>query len=124
MADMRSSGSPTAFWNNVAAGAGATSTAVELMRSTGQIALYITTNGATTITVECAHSGALNSDGTVNDTNASNWGPVVLITDAIQWVANGAGRVVLLIPDFAPRWIRLKTSNAVTLTAGYEVTSR
>jgi len=119
----RRSGSPIGFWDNVAAGANSVSTAVEVMRDADQLAIFVTVSGATTISVECAHSGAVNDDGTLTDDNASDWGQLYYIDTPLQIAFSSAGSISLIIPDFEPGWIRLRTSNAVTITAGHEVTA-
>lgn len=122
---LRRSGNPTSLWNNVAVGANGTSNAVELARSSDQLVIYVTTSGATTITLETAHSGAVSSEGVLSDTATTDWGPLYYInTDSpVELVLAGAGSASWIVPDFAPGWIRLRSSAAVTLTAGHEVTS-
>lgn len=119
----RRSGSPISLWNNVAVGVGGTSTPVEVARDTDQLALFITVSAGTTITLECAHSGAIDSEGEFPDANVGNWGALYYTNTAMQLVLAGAGSVSWIIPDFEPGWIRLKSSAAATITAGHEVTS-
>lgn len=123
MANARRSGSPTSFWNAAAVGAAGTSTPVEVMRDADQIAVFITVSAATTVSIECAHSGTVNADGTNTDANANNWGQLYYIDTPAQMVFASAGAVAWIIPDFEPGWIRLRSSAAATITAGHEVTS-
>lgn len=107
----------------MAASANSVSTAVEVMRDTDQLAIYITSSGATTISLEVAHSGAVNPDGTGSDSNASDWGQLYYLDTPIQIAFTSAGSLAMIVPDFEPGWIRLRTSAAATLTAGHEVTA-
>jgi hypothetical protein len=118
----RRSGSPTSFWNNVVVSPNGVSNAVEVARRSDMIGIYVTANGATTISVEVAHTGALNADGTTNDANASNWGQLWYTNVEVKLVLASPGSACLLIPDFEPAWIRLKSSAGATITAGHEVT--
>lgn len=120
---LRRSGNPTSLWNNVAVSANGTSNAVELARSADQIAIYITVSGATTVSLETAHSGAVTSEGVLSDTATSDWGQLYYIDTPLQIQFTAAGSVSWIVPDFEPGWIRLRSSNAVTITAGHEVTS-
>lgn len=116
------SGSATAFWNATVVGAGNTpSNAVKLARSGEQLTIYITTSATATFTVEVAHAGALNSDGTNSDANDSTWAPLQYLLDPITVTITGAGSKALIIPDWSAAWVRLRTSAAATLTAGYEL---
>lgn len=114
-------GSPTAFWNNVAAGANATSSEVVISRGVENLVLYVTGNGATTITVEAAHGGAVTTQGILPEGVATAWGPLFYLNDAVTITLAGAGTVVKILPDFVGGLLRLRTSAAVTLTAGLEM---
>ena len=116
-------GDRNSFWDNAAAGANSVSNAVELSRSSENLAIYVTVGGATTITVEAAHPGDVTNEGILADGAAGDWGQVVYNVDPIQFVFAGAGSRVLLVPDFAPSWVRLRTSAAVTITAGHLTSS-
>lgn len=122
---LRRSGSPTSFWNNVAVGVAGTSNPVELARDADQLAIYATVSGATTLVLEVAHSGAVTAEGNLSNTVVANWGPLYYInsSDAVQLVLAGAGSAALIVPDFAPGWVRLRSTAAATITAGHEVTS-
>lgn len=121
---LRRAGNPTSLWNNSAASAGSVSGVVELARKSSQIAFYLTVSAATLITLESAHSGGINPDGTSNDTFTPDWGQVYYIDTPLQINFTASGSVTWIIPDFEPGWVRLRTSNAVTISAGHEVTSR
>lgn len=117
----RRSGDKNQFWDAVVVGANGTSTAVELPRAMDSLALYITTSGATTITLQASHSGDITAEGLLPDTNSGTWADVTYIDVPIQKVFAGAGSAVILIPDFVPGWIRLFNLTAgVTITAGWE----
>jgi len=124
MTASRRAGSPTAFWNNVAVGAAGTSTPVYLPRGVEQIAIYATVSGATTLTLEAAHHGALTAEGNEPSQNnpPSTFYSVQYINTAVQLVFAGAGSIANIVPDFEPVWIRLRSAGAVTITAGFEVT--
>jgi hypothetical protein len=98
----RRHGNPTGFWNNVAAGAASNSTAVEVPRGMENIAIFITTAGATTIQVQCANSGALSSEGILPDGTPSVWFPLEYLGTAVSKVFAGAGSACIIIPDFTP----------------------
>lgn len=123
MANARRSGSPTSFWNNVSVGVSGVSTAVEVMRDSDQFCVFITSSGATTVSLEVAHSGAINADGTLTDLVVSDWGQLYYINTPVQMVFSSAGSVAMIVPDFEPGWVRLRSSAAATITAGHEVTA-
>lgn len=116
----RRAGDINAFWDNVAVGAGGTSNVVELPRGIDHLALWITVSGATTVSLEAAHSGEVTSEGILPDTNAANWAQIVYTNVPVQHIFAGAGSICLMIPDFEPAYIRLKSTSAVTITAGWE----
>lgn len=88
--------SATAFWNAAAATANSTSTAVNV--STSKIRVLVSTDAATTITVQ--HSA-----------NGTAW------YDGEQIVFSAAGTKTAVVE--AVGHVRLHTSAAATLTAGY-----
>jgi hypothetical protein len=121
----RRAGSPTAFWNNAAVGVNGASSAILMARDFQQISIYVTSSAATTITVEAAHHGALTPEGNEPDasTPPATFGTLFYMNDAtpVRLVLAGAGTQALIVPDFAPAWIRLRSSAAATITAGFEL---
>jgi hypothetical protein len=120
---VRRVGSPNKLWNNTAVGVGGTSTPVLLPRGSEQIVFYITVGGATTVSVEVAHHGSLAANGEEPDQSnpPATFFPISYINTVCNVVFAGAGSAALLIPDFEPAWIRLRSTAATTITAGYEV---
>jgi hypothetical protein len=136
---LRRSGSPTAFWDGTTAfnqstnpqggtgvTAAGTSRAAFLPRDGESLALFIAVNGATTITLEAAHHGANTAEG--NEPNQSSppatgsFYPVSYLGTAVSAVFAAAGNICILVPDFEPSWIRLRSSQGpLTITAGYEI---
>ena len=116
----RRSGDKNAFWDNASVGVGGTSTAVELPRGVDNLAIYITVDAATTVSLEVAHSGDITSEGLLPDGNAGVWFPLYYTNILVQNVFAGAGSVAILVPDFAAGWVRLKSSAAAVITAGWE----
>lgn len=118
----RRSGRATALWNNASAGANSFSNAVELQRGAENLTLFVSASAATTVSLQVAHSSEVTSEGVNPDASDANWMDAFYVNtaSAIQLVFAGSGKAALLVPDFGPGWIRLKTSAAVTLTAGYE----
>lgn len=112
-------GDKNAFWDNVAAGAGSASNAVQIGRRIENVAIFVTTSGATNITVEAAHSGDITSEGILPEGDGSVWGQLRYLNDTLTLALAGAGNGVMLIPDIPFEFIRLRTSAAVTLTAGW-----
>lgn len=119
-------GNATAFWNNAAVGAGGTSNAVELSRGTDHLAIYITVSGATTVTLEAAVSQQTSTEGVWTENAGSNGFATFIdsqnTASPVQYVFSGSGSACIRISDFVPRVVRLKSSAAVTATAGYETT--
>jgi hypothetical protein len=116
----RRSGRATALWNNVAAGANTFSNPVEVMRGAENLTIFVSASAATTVSVQVAHSSELSSEGVSPDSSNVDWMDAYYLNTPVQLVLAGAAKAALLVPDFGPGWIRLKTSAAVTLTAGYE----
>lgn len=121
--NMARAGDKNAFWDNAAVLANGNSSSVELSRSADNLAIWITVSGATTISLQAAHRGDMTSEGVHPDANAANWAQVYYLSDPIQVIFSGAGSAVLLVPDFVPQYIRLNSSGATTITAGWETTS-
>jgi hypothetical protein len=120
----RRTGDRNAFWNNAPSGANGVSSVVKLSRGADTLALYITVSAGTTVSLEAAHSGDISAEGTLPDAlDASSWAPVMYTNIPIQHVFSAAGSIVLLVPDFTPAFVRLRSLAAVTITAGYETTS-
>jgi hypothetical protein len=120
---VRRIGSPIAFWNNAAVGINGTSAAIMLPRGGEQCAFYVTTSAATTISVQVAHHGVLSIQGVEPDESAvpTNWFLLYYINTPAQIVFAAAGSISMIVPDFEPAWIRLQSSAAATITAGYEL---
>lgn len=116
---LKRTGQAKGFWDNASAGSNSTSTEVKLPYNIGKLAVWITSSGSTTISVECCHSGDP-VGGIQPDTNANDWGLLYYLNTAMQVTFTSSGTVCMIIPDFEPGWIRLRTSSAVTLTAGWE----
>jgi hypothetical protein len=113
-------GDKNQFWNNVAVGSNATSATVRLPHSVGTLALFLTTNGATTIKLQAAHPGDLSSSGNEPDTADTVWHDAYLLgAGQIQHVFAGAGSAVLVVPDAAFVHVRLHNLTAATITAGW-----
>lgn len=119
---IRRVGDKNAFWDAATTGAAGVSTAVEVARGLEQFAVYVTVSGATTITVQVAHHGDVTSEGLEPEGNVGVWHDLYYLDTAISTVFAAAGSRVLMIPDFAPAWVRLKSSASVTATAGWEGT--
>jgi hypothetical protein len=117
-------GSPNKLWNAAVVAPGGTSTAVALPRGVEQVLVNITVNAATTVSLEVAHHGALTAEGNEPDqsTPPATFYQLYYIDTAVQIVFASAGSAAILVPDFEPAWIRLRSSGAATITAGFEVT--
>jgi hypothetical protein len=136
---LRRTGSPTAFWDGAttfnqatnprggsAVSAAGTSQAVLIPRGGESLALFISVSGASTVSLEAAHHGANTAEG--NEPDSKNppatglFYPVSYIGTAVSAVFAGAATICILVPDFAPGWIRLRSSQGpINITAGYEV---
>lgn len=121
MASTRRSGSKTALWNAAVTGINGKSNSIELPRWGDQLAIYITVNGATTITVEVGQSADINTDGTLADTAPSTWFPLFWNQTQVQNVFAGSGSASIIVPDFVAAFVRLSSSASVTATAGWEM---
>ena len=95
-----------------------------MSRSIEHLVVYVTTSAATTITLEVAPHSQLTSEGVWPEgATGSTWFQLVnnaVTASPVQHVFAGAGSAAILVPDFAPGMLRLKTSGAATITAGYE----
>lgn len=116
----RRSGDKNQLWDNFAVGVSGVSNVAELPRRIESFAIYVTTSAATTVSVEVAHSGDLNSDGTLSDANAGVWYVSYYLNTPLQIVFASAGSASMIVPDFVPGWIRLRSTAAATITAGWE----
>jgi len=86
-----------------------------------QIALFVQADMPTDITVQVAHTPALTSDGVNPSDVPTNWGDLYYInTGTAVTMSMVSGTRVLIIPDFVPGWVRLKSSNDVGCLAGWE----
>lgn len=121
MTPIRRAGNKTALWNAAVTGVAGKSNVIELPRFGEVLALYITVNGATTVSLEAGSSADVNADGTLADTTPSSFFPVFYLATAVQNVFAGSGSACILVPDFVPAFIRLSSSASVTATAGWEM---
>lgn len=114
-------GDKNQFWNAAAVGSGGKSAVVDIGRSTDQITIFVQAGAATTITVEVAHMGDITSEGVLPEEDDSVWYPLSYIasTQPVQYVFAGAGNAAFIIPDIVFMHVRLSSSAAVTLTAGW-----
>jgi hypothetical protein len=115
----RPRGRATAFWNNAATGANGVSNAANLGRAGANVLLFITVSAATTITVEVGHIGDASSEGVLPEGDASTWFPLYYLNDQISIVFAAAGSRAVILPDVATQNMRLRSTNAVTATAGW-----
>jgi hypothetical protein len=117
-------GSLNKLWNNQAVLLNGVSNAVNLPRGVEQVSIFITVSAATTVSLEVAHHGSLTSEGNEPDESSppSTWFQFYYIDTPVQVAFTTPGSAVLNVPDFEPEWIRLRSSAAATITAGYEVT--
>lgn len=139
MASFARAGSATAFWDGtstfnqstnpgggVTVSAGGTSKKVIMARGAEQVTLFVTVSAATTVSLEAAHHGALTAEG--NEPDASSppadaaFGTVYYINTPCSITFASAGTVAMIIPDFEPAWVRLRSSAVATITAGFELT--
>jgi len=84
----------------------------------------VTTNAATTISIEVAPRFTTSGEGVWSEEESgATWYTLVTpgaSASPVQHVFGTAGSAAILISDFVPGQVRLKTSGAATLTAGYE----
>jgi hypothetical protein len=128
-------GDKNQFWDAVAAGGGSFSSVVDIGRSIDNVLIFMTTGAATTITVQVAHEGDVTSEGLLPDqpsTDTYTWFDLYRadVTDpttaagVVKITFAGAGSGALLINDLsAAMHLRLKTSGAATITAGWQAAS-
>ena len=128
---IRRHGLTSAFWgdesgNKEATGANGTSRPVALGQAVDQACVYVTVDGATTISVLTAHSNALTADG--NDPDVDNPPATFMnlyyasaISTPVQYTFSGTGSAAIILPHFTPGWLQLKSSNNVNALAGFEV---
>lgn len=114
-------GDKNQFWDAAAVGISGTSAIVDIGRSVDQITIFVTTNAATTVTVEVAHTGDVSSQGVLPEEDDSVWFPLYYVGGAsiLGLTFAGAGNGALIIPDIAVMHVRLRSSAAATITAGW-----
>ena len=117
---IRRAGDRNAFWDNAAVVAAGTSTAVEIPRGAANLAIYATVSAATIITVQVGHQGDLTSEGLAPDATPATWFDLYYTDARMEMNFTAAGSRALIIPDIVPGWIRLHSSAAATITAGWE----
>lgn len=130
-------GSPTGFWDGtttfnqvtnpgggLTVGVGGTSKPQNIARGNDEMMIYVTVSAATTVTVEVGHHGAPTAEGSEPDaaTPPATFHQLHYTSTAtpVQLVFAGAGSFAIQIPDIAFNWIRLRTSAAANITAGWE----
>lgn len=126
---IRRHGQPDGFWGDgttkEATGANQASRAVQLGQAVDQFIFYVTVDAATTITVQVAHSGEPDVDGTGPQAPASSsYMNLYWIDKPITMTFGGAGSTSMIVPDFASGWVRLVSSNNVNCLAGWEVSAQ
>ncbi len=108
------------FWNNIAVLANGTSNAVDLGRGIEHIVLFVTASAATTISVQVAHTGDITSQGILPDDAPSTWFDLFRSdTGTAVSFAVGPGSRALIVNDLAVMHMRLLSSAAATITAGW-----
>jgi len=127
---IRRHGQPDGFWGSgttaEATGASKPSRAVQLGQATEQFVFYVKVDGATTITVQVAHSGEPDSDGEGVGGRApadSAYQNLYWTDKPITFIFSGSGSSATIIPAFTPGWVRLLSSNNINCVAGWEVSS-
>lgn len=125
---IRRHGQVDGFWgqDGVAeeTGASGTSRPVQLGQAVDQFVFYVDVSGATVITVEVAHSGEPAADGTGPEAPAdADYKALYWMDKAINFTFTGSGSAAIIVPDFTPGWVRLKSSNDVSCLAGWEVSA-
>lgn len=108
------------LWNNVQTGAAGVSAAQDTGQRTN-VVVYITVNGATTVSVEVA-PGVGGAGRNSNPTDDAYY-PLFDKTDtkAIAFVFAGAGSFAIDMSPFGAEYIRLKSTNDVLATATLSV---
>lgn len=127
-------GNRVAFWGSAdpagvitgqAVGVGATSRKVELSQTRG-VVISINTSAATTVSIEVANSSDQYSKDSPNQSSdtGENWMPLYLgagtTANKVEIIFASAGNAALMVDDLVPGWIRLRSSAAVTISAGFE----
>lgn len=114
-------GDKNQFWNNVATGAVGKSAVADIGRDTDQITIFATVSGATTISVEVAHTGDVTAEGVLPEEDDSIWFPLSYINSGTNtsFVFAGPANAAWVIPDIAFMHVRLSSTNNVTATAGW-----
>lgn len=115
-------GQRAGFWNNDGASVGAASTVQAIPEGMETICIWLNVSAATTITVEVASDVDITAEGIESDfvAGSGNWAPLFYNDIEVKATFTSAGIRAIIIPDFCPRYIRLKTSSAATITAGWE----
>lgn len=120
-------GDQNAFWvpggsganNGTAVGAGGVSSAVRIAR-VENLVIWVASSGATTITVQVAHSGDVSAQGIDPDDSAGVWHNLYYGTQIQTVTFTAAGQQAIIIPDVSFEWLRLSNLTAgVNLTAGW-----
>lgn len=104
-----------------AIGAGATTREAEIGRAESLV-IFVSVDGASTISVEAAISSdsfAKDQPSQVSDIG-ENWYPLYYLDTPISVVFAGAATRAIIIPDAVPGWLRLRSTNAINMTAGFE----
>jgi|SRR6476646_4394570 len=134
MSDYRRYGQIVGFWGTLNASgvpqaeavlAGAHSRPVYLDTAIDiGLGVLLNVSAATTITVLAAHSSQLSASGDEPDRSTA---PADSLFYPVQWNSTssaltfaGAGTASLLIPQFIPGWVKLASSGAANIIAGYE----
>jgi hypothetical protein len=115
----RRRGDVNQFWNNAAVGIGGVSAIVSIGNEVNQVAIFTTVSAATTVKVQVAHSGDMTAEGILPDGTPVTFFDLFYLNTAVTQVFSAGGSAAMIIPDFAPQWIRLVSSAAATITAGW-----
>ena len=126
---IRRHGQPDGFWGvgttQEITGADGASRAVQLGQAVSQFIVYIDVSADTEITIQAAHSGQPDIDGTGQQPpDPSTYKNLYWKDDemTIKFDASHRSKAVI-IPDFTPGWVRLISSKSVSCLAGWEVSA-
>lgn len=125
---IRRHGQPDGFWGvgttQEVTGAGGASRAVQLGQAVSQFIVYLDVSDATVITIQAAHSGEPDVDGTGPQLpESSTYKNLYWKADPMTITFTGSGSRAVIVPDFTPGWVRLTSSNSVSCLAGWEVSA-
>lgn len=114
-------GDKNQFWNAASVGVNGKSAVADIGRDTDQITIFAAVNGATTISVEIAHMGDVTAEGVLPEEDDTVWFPLAYINSGTNtsYVFAGAGNGAWIIPDISFMHVRLSSSAAATITAGW-----